>query len=67
MKYFIIIAVVLGLGLWTGASAATKFAERYPRATLWAVVTDKEERPVYKLVDGTTSCYIFGASISCVK
>lgn len=68
-KYIVVGALVLaGLAITASAFAATKYGNQFPRAALFAVVEGvKDNQPVYKFTDGATSCYVYGASISCVK
>lgn len=68
MKYVIIILLVLGaLLVWTDANAAS-YAAKYPRALLVGIVErEGSQHPIHKFIDAGATCYVFGASISCVK
>lgn len=57
--------IIAGLSIGTVAFAA--YGKQFQRAELFGVVEEKV--PVYKLVDGATTCYIVGKgyTISCVK
>lgn len=63
---FIVGLIISGLGISTVALGAT-YGKQFPRATIAGVI--EESTAVYKLVDGTTTCYITGKgfAISCVK
>lgn len=67
-KYIVLALVAAGLLVSTGAMAADKLRGVYLGSISGAGI---QEVPVYKIMDGTTACYVVsslhGPAISCVK
>lgn len=71
MTKTIAFGLVLGCFAFAGTALAAGFSAKFPRAAVIGVVeSGATQYGVYKLTDGTVSCYVVPGnvpSISCVK
>lgn len=68
MNKYIVLGAIVAAGLAiTGTAFAANYAKQFVRAELFAVEAIPNKGEVLRFVDGKTTCYVFGASISCVK